>query len=225
MTWLDDNSLDQTARSPGAKDRPNRSGTKFLVVHRIRYGAKGDPTTWVDQIIDFFVRDAEGIAVTQIGGTYQSKVPTIARWRRDGVPAENLARAFVAYHLVVDRDGTPHRTLPLDVRGAHANPNSLALGIAFVGDFREPHELATWEKRAGGYGLDDLTAAQLRTMRFALRDLLVRYPGADIVTHDDTLQRRGMDPKGCPGARATRAVRESRRWAELAAGTMRARRE
>jgi len=220
--WIDDNLEDKTHLSPGGAGRTSRATTSHIIAHRIRYGASGDPSTWIDQIAAFFTVDPEGVAVISLGGSYRSKLPTINRWREEGIPAAIVARAFVAYHLIVDPLGAVHQMLPLDAKGAHAYPNSTALGVAFIGDFLAPDELAAWERRVpGAHGGDELTAAQENSGRKLFRDLLVRYPAAGILTHDESLEERGKSPKGCPGALAVPFVQGARSWATVAARSIR----
>lgn len=209
-----------------ATGRPRRIETTEIVVHRIG----GD---YVDHVVDgrpvvrrlesgvdverFYLRHPHGAATTQLRGTWQSKQPTIAEWARDGVPDEVSARAFVAYHLLVERDGSTTQALPMGVLGAHApGVNSTSLAVGVVGDHRTRAELATWERRAGirPWPLSD---EQREGLRELLRDLLVTYPGAEIVTHDDVRRRRGQPPKPCPGEVLEQQLRPLCGWARTAA--------
>jgi hypothetical protein len=175
---------DRRDHSPAVRARPMRVHTTAIVLHHLGIDINRDGATTVDEAIDFFVRDPEGVATVCLGGAYSSKVPTIARWKADGLPAVYQGRGFVPYHFLVDADGGVHRMLDLTSIGAHAGAwNDRSVGVACLGDFaaRPP------------------TISEVASLVSLLRDILSVYPHAEIVSHDETLERDGQQPKGCPG--------------------------
>jgi hypothetical protein len=111
--------------------------------------------------------------------------------------------------------------LGLDRIGAHtAYYNSTSIAIAFVGDFRASYQLNGWEKDAG-MGGDHLTPHQQQVGRKLLRDLLLKYPDINIMTHDEAnIKSRKRKAKGCPGDLATGEVSAMIRWARTAVDNM-----
>jgi hypothetical protein len=211
--------VDRIDESPAGRLRPNRRGiTSGLVCHRIggTYGKTAD------SIIRFFTTDPEGVATVTLGGSYASKLPTIDDWRSRGVPADVLARAYVAYHFLVDTDGTVYQTLPLEVRGGHAEGwNNKSVGIGVVGDFRSPQQVEDWERRIGYRAGDRVTDEQKKALRELLRDLLYyKYKKAIPMTHDATLLMRGHPRKPCPGDYGEDAFKAVFDWALGAASQM-----
>lgn len=175
---------DRTNHSPAALRRPTRSHTTAVVLHHLGVDVNHDGISTVDDAVSFFTRDPEGVATVTLGGSYASKLPTIERWRRDGLPAVYQGAGFVPYHFLVDGDGNVSRMLHLEAIGAHAGAwNDRSVGVACLGDFskRPPSE------------------AELAAVVDLLRDVLAVYPGVEIVGHDETLERAGLPPKGCPG--------------------------
>lgn len=228
MGWLDDNAIDITDRSPNGKDRPQRPATRYIVVHRIYvYDDDEIPDGMdrqVDRLVHLYTERAAGVATVTLPGSWASKQPTIRTWRTSGIPAFNRQRAYVPYGLVAARDGLVYRLLPELAQGAHAaGYNAEGIGFAIVGDFRSRDELEPWEIRAG-YGGHLMSPAQLEAVRFVLRDLLFRYPFAEIVTHTETIhaqaakrgRRAPSTAKACPGSLALDELAQAERWARLA---------
>lgn len=176
--------------SPAARARTRRSRTTAIVLHHLGTDIDRDGITTKDEAVSFFVKDPEGIATVALPGTYDHKLPTIRRWKERGPPYTTVAGAdltysgFVPYHRLVGVDGTVYRMLPIEVVGAHAGAwNDRSVGVACLGDF---------SKRPP-------TDAEELALIALLRDILSVYPGAEIVSHDETLVRAGLEPKGCPG--------------------------
>lgn len=176
--------IDRTDHSAAARTRPTRGSTDAIIVHRFAVDLDKDGAFTFDEAIAFFTRDPEGIATVTLSGTYATKLPTIERWRKDGVPAAYEGAGFVPYHVLVDARGDRVQTLSLRSRGAHASAwNDRSIGIATLwrSDLRAPpSELVIGTARA-------------------LADLLTIYPRAEVIGHDDTLTRAGHPAKGCPG--------------------------
>ena len=224
MSWIDENVVDWTTSGAGPT-RPKRKKTKSIVLHRINLGISvkaflepTDDEKIADLIVRFWLEHPGGVATTTLTGSYSSKLPTIRTWKKSGIPKVYKDKAFVPYTFLVDKDGTVYQTLPLDAQGAHAVAhNREGLGVAFIGDFRQESELANWEIREG-LGSDVPSTNQIGSGGNLLRDLLVAFPGAEVLTHDQTLERRRKDPKGCPGSLAEGGFEQMARWATLAAG-------
>lgn len=197
--------LDRTGHSPGAQNRPaHDAGCQALVLHRIgdpqqplspedaatlpeeeRLGSEGGD---VDGIIRFFTEHPEGVATVTLDGTYDSKRPTIAKWKESGVPAEMSGRAFVPYTFLITPDGSIHQMLPLGACGAHARGfNQSGYGIAFLGDFRfEP--LTDAQAEAG-----------VAVCIALLRQLGLSPKHVKLLGHDEARAAIGQGPKQCPG--------------------------
>lgn len=210
-----------------AAGRLRRVSTTSIVVHRIggdyvdHVDDAGRPVVQrlatADNVEWFYRHHPHGVATTQLRGSWASKQAAIERWARDGVPAEASAAGFVAYHLLVERDGSIAQALPIDVVGAHApGVNSTSIAVGVIGDHRTRAQLATWERRAG-ISPWPLTDEQREGLRELLRDLLVAYPDAEILTHDDTRRRRGQKPKPCPGEVLEQQLLPLGGWARTAA--------
>jgi hypothetical protein len=189
--------IDRTDHSPIAAKRTARPFTTAIVLHRFAADSDRDGVTTVDEAIAFFTQDPEGIATVALAGTYAEKLPTIERWRRDGVPAAYQRRGYVPYHFLVDTYGGVWRTLPLDVRGAHAgNWNNRSVGIACLGNF-DRHLMPP---------------EQVESTAALVADVLAVYPRATVLTHDDTLRADGLPVKSCAGRHFPLAVIKQLAW-------------
>lgn len=180
---------DYTGHAPAVANRPQRSGFQAIVLHRIGNSAAepdGREGRSADAVVRFFTADPEGVATVTLSGSHDEKLPTIERWRRDGVPEEMAARAFVPYTFLVEPDGALWQMLPLGTVGAHAvSYNAGGVGVALIGDFRA-EEPAPAQVDAGVA----VCAALLRRYRTDAR--AVRVLGHDEVR---------TPPKQCPGPR------------------------
>lgn len=177
--------IDMTDHAPAVRQRRSRVQTDAIILHRFAADSNADGVTTFEEAVRFFTEDPEGIATVTLGGLYAEKVPTIALWRREGVPADVKARAFCPYTFLVAPDGRVARTLPLDVRGAHAGRwNHRSVGIAMLG---RPD-------------LAPLPDAAIAAVVELVRDVLRVYPSAKILSHDETLTIGGLPTKKCPGA-------------------------
>jgi hypothetical protein len=200
--------VDRRGHSPGAAVRPVQSEVGHIVVHKIGAvkllahmrlrgwlaGRETDPFAVVER---FFVEDAEGVSTTTLPGSYADKRPTVREWYESGIPAENLQRAHVPYHLVVARDGQVAHFVDFDRATAHAGNravNASSVAVACVGDFVE----------------EAPTGQQMIALQKVCRDLLVRYPRAEIVGHSDVSRKKGCPGRGMPLDRV-------RSWARTAA--------
>lgn len=100
----------------------------------------------------------------------------------------HLARGFrdVGYHYVIKRDGTIQCGRPEGEVGAHVSGhNGDTLGICCIGGL---------ERTTGAnVGLDNRTDAQKQSTIRLVRELLARYPGAEVVGHRD------LGATQCPG--------------------------
>lgn len=176
--------LDFTDHAPAVQNRPTRSRTSAIVLHRTAEDDNLDGVTTFSEVVRFYTKDPEGVATVVLPGAYVSKLPQIRDWRARGVPAATKERAFVPYHFLIEASGEVARMLPLAVRGAHAGAwNDRSVGIAILGNFE----------------LHEPTAAQVDAVLELIKDIRTVYPRAAVLGHDDTLTLDGMPPKGCPG--------------------------
>lgn len=92
--------------------------------------------------------------------------------------------AAIGYHVVIRRDGTIEAGRPLDAVGAHvASRNSDSVGICLIGG-KGPYS-------AGPEA--HYTPDQLVSLVAVIKELLGKYPGAEVLGHRDA------DPgKQCP---------------------------
>lgn len=96
------------------------------------------------------------------------KAATITQWDRDKF-------GQTSYHWVIELDGSMHRTLQDNQRGAHVGGNNTGnIGICYVGgvDARMKPK-------------DTRTPAQKATLRTLIRTYQERYPGIVIRGHRD----------------------------------------
>ena len=165
-------------RLPESVSRPVRKKTTSIIVHRIKVGLV------VDDVLEFFTKDPEGVATVTIGGL-EDRLDAIRDWRRYGVPEKYSKLAYVPYHFIIGRKGNVYQYLPDDTKGAHcAGSNSTSIGIACFGDFRRSKP----------------TAAQVLNTKYLCRDLWLKYPDVrGVYGHDDIAVMRGKKEKQCPG--------------------------
>ena len=91
----------------------------------------------------------------------------------------------IGYHYYVTKDGKVHTCRPEDKVGAHVKGfNQKSIGICYEGGLLED-----------GTPADTRTAEQIRSLHFLLKDLIRKYPEAEIVGHRDLLKYR---TKACP---------------------------
>ena len=179
--------VDRRDHCASARCRPRRRETTLIVMHRtINVDADNDGDRDFDDVIRFFTQDPEGVATVAIGGKYTSKIETINRWRRLGIPAAYQGAGFVPYHLLIDSKGGTAQTLELDAVGAHAGSwaNARGVAVAVVADPRT--ETPTTLMLAAAVGV--------------IAQLLVLYPQAQVVDHDWVNRRQGYEEKGCIGS-------------------------
>lgn len=177
MSDLD--ALDLRARARRAT-RPKRKRTTTIVLHH--FGV--EPLT-LENLVQFFTDDAEGVATVTLGGSYARKLPTIRSWRQRGVPEHRKAQSFVPYHFAIDPDGAVAQYLDLDDVGAHAaTVNSRSVAVALLGMF---HRAPPSE-------------AQISALFGVLRHLASTYGALELIGHDEANVRGGLSAKGCPGA-------------------------
>jgi N-acetylmuramoyl-L-alanine amidase len=102
-----------------------------------------------------------------------------------------------SYHLIVLLDGTYHRSLPDDVRGAHVGKHNTGnIGICYVGGVAKDGKAIK----------DTRTEAQKKTLRTLVATYRARYPGIKVMGHRDWSPDRDGDGviepnewlKGCP---------------------------
>ncbi len=131
--------VDRTGHSPAVAGRPQRTSLRGIVLHRIGDAIGAPPAEGRDVagIITFFTTTPEGVATVTVEGSWESKLPLIEKWRTEGIPEKNRARAFVPYSFLIDPRGVVSQMLPLQAVGAHAyGYNQSGIGVAFIGDFR-----------------------------------------------------------------------------------------
>lgn len=91
----------------------------------------------------------------------------------------------VSYHWVIELDGSTHRTLADDRRGAHTGgANTGNIGICYVGGMDKAMKNAK----------DTRTPAQKRAMATLVRTYLARYPNIVVRGHCDWPKHK----KACP---------------------------
>lgn len=100
----------------------------------------------------------------------------------------HLKRGFndVGYHYIIKRDGTIQKGRPDNVEGAHVKGyNKGSIGICCIGGLN----------RATGanVGVDNRTEAQKASVIKLTKELLAKYPNAQVVGHRD------LGATQCPG--------------------------
>ena len=96
----------------------------------------------------------------------------------------------IGYHKVIRRDGTVEQGRPEDRHGAHCSGlNSVSLGICLVGGVTEKKFGPEENWRLPEANFSDEQYDSLRTLLFKL---LERYPGAEVVPHNQFAN------KACP---------------------------
>ncbi len=82
----------------------------------------------------------------------------------------------ISYHQVVTLDGTAHRTLADDRRGAHVGKHNTGnIGICYVGGVSKDNKTPK----------DTRTEAQKATLRFLVNEYKRKYPGIVVRGHRD----------------------------------------
>jgi N-acetylmuramoyl-L-alanine amidase len=80
-----------------------------------------------------------------------------------------------SYHLVIERDGSYHRHLRDDQRGAHVGgKNTGNVGICYIGGLD-----------SNGKAKDTRTPEQRKTLATLVKTYQERYPGIDVLGHRD----------------------------------------
>ncbi|PKB19669.1 N-acetylmuramoyl-L-alanine amidase [Novosphingobium kunmingense] len=93
----------------------------------------------------------------------------ITRWDRDKF-------GQTSYHWVIEIDGSTHRTLTDDQKGAHTGGHNTGnIGICYIGGMDAGKKAAK----------DTRTPAQKRAMRTLVRTYQQRYPGLKVFGHRD----------------------------------------
>lgn len=105
--------------------------------------------------------------------------------------------AKIGYHYVIYRDGTIHQGRKESEVGAHARGyNANSIGVCYIGGLA----------RDGKTTKDTRTQAQRDALVRLLRELVIRYPDAEILGHRDLSPDKNGDGivspneyiKGCP---------------------------
>jgi len=115
------------------------------------------------------------------------KAATITQWDREKF-------GQTSYHWVIELDGSMHRTLQDNQRGAHVGGNNTGnIGICYVGGVD-----AKMKPK------DTRTPAQKATLRTLIRTYQERYPGIVIRGHRDWPKVQ----KACPSFDVTAWIKE-----------------
>ncbi len=94
----------------------------------------------------------------------------------------------IGYNRLIRLDGTVEQGRPDDAVGAHVSGyNSIAIGISYVGGLD-----------AKGKSKDTRTEAQKAAMVKLIAELLVKYPGAEVVGHRDLSPDKNGDGQITP---------------------------
>lgn len=92
----------------------------------------------------------------------------------------------VGYHYVIRRDGVVEKGRPDNQVGAHVGgQNSGKIGICAIGGVNR--------KTGPDVGVDNRTAAQIKSQVALIKSLLIKHPKAKVVGHRD------LAPTQCPG--------------------------
>ena len=96
-----------------------------------------------------------------------SSAKQIDTWHR------NLGWDGIGYHYVIRRDGTIEKGRPETVKGAHCKGhNTHSIGVCYEGGLD-----------ASGKAADTRTEAQRESLRSLVKELLERYPKAQVYGH------------------------------------------
>ena len=137
------------------------------------------------------------------GSHVADKVAEIRRWHVDGNGWDDIA-----YHWVIDRDGSVAKGRPEAQQGAHARGhNADSIGICLIGG----HGAQATDNFA-----DHFTPEQDAALRELLSDLQSRFPGAKVLGHNQ------LSRKGCPGFNAPRWWAKKPERAAMASTTLQA---
>lgn len=117
----------------------------------------------------------------------------------EDIDRDHRKRGFakIGYHYVIYRDGTIHQGRKESEVGAHARGyNANSIGVCYIGGLA----------RDGKTTKDTRTQAQRDALVRLLRELVIRYPDAEILGHRDLSPDKNGDGivspneyiKGCP---------------------------
>tara|TARA_R110000822_G_scaffold47472_14_gene125892 strand:- start:417 stop:1931 length:1515 start_codon:yes stop_codon:yes gene_type:complete len=107
--------------------------------------------------------------------------------------AVQLKEDGIQYNYVIRRDGSLQRGRPLDLNSKHTtklNHDKKSLSIAFVGGYNCPTGTENPDKYLSS---KSLTQAQFKTFEIFCREFYLRYPGGQIIGHND-LDKEFIDP-------------------------------
>ena len=112
--------------------------------------------------ISLIIIHCSGVKPGQLSSARQ-----IDTWHR------NLGWDGIGYHYVIRRDGTIEKGRPETVKGAHCKGhNTHSIGVCYEGGLD-----------ASGKAADTRTAAQRESLRSLVKELLERYPKAQVYGH------------------------------------------
>lgn len=104
------------------------------------------------------------------------------------IDPDTSQKRYIGYHYIVQRNGTIVRCRPENVRGCHtSNHNYDSIGISYIGGC-PARSIKGWSKQ----GKDTRTQEQKSALQMLLRELITRYPKAEIYGHRD------FAAKACP---------------------------
>lgn len=126
----------------------------------------------------------------------------------EDIDRDHRKRGFakIGYHYVIYRDGTIHQGRKESEVGAHARGyNANSIGVCYIGGLA----------RDGKTTKDTRTQAQRDALVRLLRELVIRYPDAEILGHRDLSPDKNGDGivspneyiKGCPSFDAKKEYR------------------
>lgn len=99
----------------------------------------------------------------------------------------------IGYHYVIRRDGSLQRGRPINIQGDHAllnNHDERSIGIIFVGGINAPSGTPNLENFVS---VQSLTRSQFNTFDHFCRSFYARFPGGQILGHND-VDPREYDP-------------------------------
>lgn len=99
----------------------------------------------------------------------------------------------IGYHYVIRRDGSLQRGRPINIQGDHAllnNHDERSIGIVFVGGINAPSGTPNLENFVS---VQSLTRSQFNTFDHFCRSFYARFPGGQILGHND-VDPREYDP-------------------------------